>query len=145
MSRRQMLRQASYKLAQQQQILPPLPIVGSEMLDDRGGLAGVEAWANLPTTLAAVCHISDLAAAAAAAAASGSQTGSSQQSQQPPPPPPLPSVTVSGGWHPQQQPSWQQASSAGSYMAPGLPWQPLTSITSPMQPVLELTEHMESL
>ncbi|XP_067011544.1 serine/threonine-protein kinase SIK2 isoform X2 [Anabrus simplex] len=87
MSRRQMLRQASYKLAQQTQILPPLPQPyqeGTEPLafqtiaEDGNGATSTtgtgrilpspprietdagENWQSLPGTLASACQISDV-------------------------------------------------------------------------------------
>lgn len=81
LSRRQMLRQASYKLAQQTQILPPLPLSDSESKDlmafqaivegaaakESGapyrGSASTDNWNNLPNTLQSSCQISDLGTA----------------------------------------------------------------------------------
>lgn len=76
LSRRQMLRQASYKLAQQTQILPPLPLSDSENKDLLAFQAIVEgakdnsipyrntstidSWNNLPNTLQSSCQISDM-------------------------------------------------------------------------------------
>jgi hypothetical protein len=50
LSRRHMVRQASYKLAQQQQVLPPLP--GEALPED-------ETWLALPSSLAASCSLND--------------------------------------------------------------------------------------
>lgn len=81
LSRRQMLRQASYKLAQQTQILPPLPLSDSESKDLMAFQAIVEGsvtkdtsvpyrtsvatdnWNNLPNSLQTSCQISDLGTA----------------------------------------------------------------------------------
>lgn len=81
LSRRQMLRQASYKLAQQTQILPPLPLSDSESKDLMAFQAIVEGattkdnsipyrgststdnWNNLPNSLQSSCQISDLGTA----------------------------------------------------------------------------------
>lgn len=52
LARRHMVRQASYKLAQQQQVLPPLP--GEAVPED-------ESWLALPSSLAAACSISESA------------------------------------------------------------------------------------
>lgn len=75
LSRRQMLRQASYKLAQQTQILPPLPLSDSESKDLLAFQAIVEGakdnsipyrstvtdnWNNLPSTLQSSCQVSDI-------------------------------------------------------------------------------------
>lgn len=74
LSRRQMLRQASYKIAQQTQILPPLPLNNSENNDLMAFQAIVEgskslansmtdSWNNLPSSLQSSCQISELATA----------------------------------------------------------------------------------
>lgn len=76
---RQMLRQASYKLAQQTQILPPLPLTETENKDLLAFQAIVEGskdnslpyrnsnatdnWNNLPSSLQTSCQISDLGGA----------------------------------------------------------------------------------
>lgn len=65
LSRRQMLRQASYKIAQQQPVLPPLPshLTDTENKDLTAFQAIVEgngeAWNTLPGTLQNSCQISD--------------------------------------------------------------------------------------
>lgn len=62
LARRQMLRQASYKIAQQQPVLPPLPLNESESKDLMAFQALVEgsgeAWNALPNSLQS-CQISD--------------------------------------------------------------------------------------
>lgn len=62
LARRQMLRQASYKIAQQQQVLPPLPLSDSESKDLMAFQALVEssgeAWNTLPGNMSS-CQISD--------------------------------------------------------------------------------------
>lgn len=78
LSRRQMLRQASYKIAQQQQIVPPLPLSESDNEDlmslhsiietpvnnKDNNCPGVPSrdnnWANLPNSMQTACQISDL-------------------------------------------------------------------------------------
>lgn len=60
---RQMLRQASYKIAQQQQVLPPLPLTESENKHLMAFQAMVEssgeaAWNTLPGNMSS-CQISD--------------------------------------------------------------------------------------
>lgn len=65
LSRRQMLRQASYKIAQQQPVLPPLPslLTDTENKDLTAFQAIVEgsgeAWNTLPGTLQNSCQISE--------------------------------------------------------------------------------------
>ncbi|KAI4464119.1 serine/threonine kinase [Holotrichia oblita] len=62
-TRRQMLRQASYKIAQQQPVLPPLPLTETESKDLMAFQALVEgsgeAWNSLPGTLQSSCQISE--------------------------------------------------------------------------------------
>ncbi|KYB27919.1 Serine/threonine-protein kinase SIK2-like Protein [Tribolium castaneum] len=62
LARRQMLRQASYKIAQQQQVLPPLPLSETESKDLMAFQALVEnsgeAWNTLPGNMSS-CQISD--------------------------------------------------------------------------------------
>lgn len=62
LARRQMLRQASYKIAQQQPVLPPLPLSETESKDLMAFQALVEgsgeAWNALPNSLQS-CQISD--------------------------------------------------------------------------------------
>lgn len=62
-TRRQMLRQASYKIAQQQPVLPPLPLSETESKDLMAFQALVEGtgevWNNLPGTLQSSCQISE--------------------------------------------------------------------------------------
>ncbi|XP_017784667.1 PREDICTED: serine/threonine-protein kinase SIK2 isoform X2 [Nicrophorus vespilloides] len=65
LARRQMLRQASYKIAQQQPVLPPLPLSETESKDllafqalVEGSTSG-EAWNTLPGNLQTSCQISD--------------------------------------------------------------------------------------
>lgn len=62
LSRRQMLRQASYKIAQQQPVLPPLPLSDTESKDLMAFQAIVEgsgeAWSALPSSLQS-CQISE--------------------------------------------------------------------------------------
>lgn len=61
--RRQMLRQASYKIAQQQQVLPPLPLSETESKDLMAFQAMVEnsgeAWTTLPSNMQNACQITD--------------------------------------------------------------------------------------
>ncbi|XP_063230133.1 serine/threonine-protein kinase SIK2-like [Bacillus rossius redtenbacheri] len=74
LSRRQMLRQASYKLAQQTQILPPLPhpeadplafpTIAEDSSNGRGPEDEAEQWRSLPGSLAAACQISEAGASA---------------------------------------------------------------------------------
>ncbi|KAK9870851.1 hypothetical protein WA026_009814 [Henosepilachna vigintioctopunctata] len=64
LSRRQMLRQASYKIAQQQQVLPPLPLNETENKDLLAFQAIVEnpaeaAWTTLPGNLKNSCQIGE--------------------------------------------------------------------------------------
>jgi serine/threonine-protein kinase SIK2 len=66
LARRQMLRQASYKIAQQQQVLPPLPLSETESKDLMAFQALVEssgeaAWNTLPGNMSS-CQISDAGA-----------------------------------------------------------------------------------
>lgn len=63
LARRQMLRQASYKIAQQQQVLPPLPLSEKESKDLMAFQALVEnpgesAWNTLPGNMS-TCQISE--------------------------------------------------------------------------------------
>lgn len=65
LSRRQMLRQASYKIAQQQQVLPPLPPLPLSETESKDLMAfqaivegSGEAWNALPSSLQS-CQISD--------------------------------------------------------------------------------------
>lgn len=63
-SRRQMLRQASYKIAQQQTVMPPLPLTENESQDLMAFQALVEnsgenAWSALPGTMQNSCQISE--------------------------------------------------------------------------------------
>lgn len=84
LTRRQMLRQASYKIAQQTQILPPLPLSDSESKDlmafqaivegaacktNAASTATADSWNNLPNSMQSSCQISELTAAGAATAA----------------------------------------------------------------------------
>lgn len=63
LSRRQMLRQASYKIAQQQPVLPPLPATERTESKDLSGFQALlvegEAWHALPGSLQTACQISD--------------------------------------------------------------------------------------
>ncbi|CAH1958744.1 unnamed protein product [Acanthoscelides obtectus] len=70
LSRRQMLRQASYKIAQQQPVLPPLPLSDNENKDLMAFQALVEGtaaaasvasdpWSALPTSMQNSCQISE--------------------------------------------------------------------------------------
>lgn len=63
LTRRQMLRQASYKIAQQQTVLPPLPYSDSEnkdLLSFQTLLEGSgEAWNTLPGNLQSSCQITE--------------------------------------------------------------------------------------
>lgn len=63
LSRRQMLRQASYKIAQQQPVLPPLPLSETESKDLLAFQTLVEnsgeAWNSLPGNMQNSCQISD--------------------------------------------------------------------------------------
>lgn len=64
LSRRQMLRQASYKIAQQQPVLPPLPLSDTENKDLLAFQAlvegaGGEAWNTLPGNLQSSCQITE--------------------------------------------------------------------------------------
>ncbi|KAJ8972818.1 hypothetical protein NQ317_008735 [Molorchus minor] len=63
LSRRQMLRQASYKIAQQQPVLPPLPLSETESKDLMAFQALVEnsgeAWNSLPGNMQSSCQISE--------------------------------------------------------------------------------------
>lgn len=65
LTRRQMLRQASYKIAQQQPVLPPLPLSATESKDLMAfqalveGSASGEAWSALPANLQTACQIAD--------------------------------------------------------------------------------------
>ncbi|KAJ8947925.1 hypothetical protein NQ318_005153 [Aromia moschata] len=63
LSRRQMLRQASYKIAQQQPVLPPLPLTETESKDLLAFQALVEnsgeAWNSLPGNMQNSCQISE--------------------------------------------------------------------------------------
>lgn len=67
LARRQMLRQASYKIAQQQPVLPPLPlneVESKELLAFQALVEGAtnasgEAWNALPGSLQTSCQISD--------------------------------------------------------------------------------------
>lgn len=78
LSRRQMLRQPSYKIAQQQQVLPPLSLSGSSATTASANDAAAkhlvtvqamveaavgsgEAWSMLPGSLQSACHISETA------------------------------------------------------------------------------------
>lgn len=80
LSRRQMLRQASYKMAQQTQILPPLPLSdeNKELIAFQTIVEGAkdnsipyrntnttntDNWNNLPSTLQTSCQISDISGA----------------------------------------------------------------------------------
>lgn len=58
-----MLRQASYKIAQQQQVLPPLPLTETESKDLLAFQAMVEnsgeAWNALPGSMKNSCQISE--------------------------------------------------------------------------------------
>lgn len=69
LARRQMLRQASYKIAQQQPVLPPLPLSETESKDLMAFQALVEgsgeAWSALPSTMQNSCQISDTVPSAA--------------------------------------------------------------------------------
>lgn len=62
-NRRQMLRQQSYKIAQQQQVMPPLPLTENEARDLMAFQALVEnagqTWNNLPGNLQASCQITE--------------------------------------------------------------------------------------
>nr|CAH7733888.1 unnamed protein product [Callosobruchus chinensis] len=74
LSRRQMLRQASYKIAQQQPVLPPLPLSDNENKDlmafqalvegttaaaAAASVASSDPWAALPTSMQNSCQISE--------------------------------------------------------------------------------------
>lgn len=63
LTRRQMLRQASYKIAQQQPVLPPLPLSETESKDLLAFQALVEnsgeAWNSLPGNMQSSCQISE--------------------------------------------------------------------------------------
>lgn len=63
LARRQMLRQASYKIAQQQPVLPPLPLSETESKDLMAFQALVEssgeAWNALPNNMQNACQISE--------------------------------------------------------------------------------------
>lgn len=63
LARRQMLRQASYKIAQQQPVLPPLPLSETESKDLMAFQALVEgsgeAWNTLPNNMQSACQISE--------------------------------------------------------------------------------------
>lgn len=78
LSRRQMLRQPSYKIAQQQQVLPPLSLSNATSTSASANDAAAkhlvtvqamveaavgagEAWSMLPGTLQSACHISETA------------------------------------------------------------------------------------
>ncbi|XP_025829430.1 serine/threonine-protein kinase SIK2-like [Agrilus planipennis] len=68
LSRRHMLRQASYKIAQQQPVLPPLPhnteVENKDLVAFQAIVEGTgEAWSTLPGSLQASCQISDAASA----------------------------------------------------------------------------------
>ncbi|XP_022188457.2 serine/threonine-protein kinase SIK2 isoform X2 [Nilaparvata lugens] len=164
LSRRQMLRQASYKLAQQTQIVPPLPLHPDTIIEDSSngatptrqlpatpgssdllrlqnfGDGGQENWQSLQSSMA-LCQISE----------------PSQQS-------PLwtgPQTTVnlcdsllvsSLPWQPVQSGTWShhQMSSPLTTTQPQQPYVTWSTNLSPMQPVsespiLELSEQMESM
>ncbi|CAH0561389.1 unnamed protein product [Brassicogethes aeneus] len=64
LSRRQMLRQASYKIAQQQPVLPPLPLTedqSQELMAFQAYVenAGENAWSALPGSMQNSCQISE--------------------------------------------------------------------------------------
>ncbi|XP_075232862.1 uncharacterized protein LOC142331083 isoform X2 [Lycorma delicatula] len=161
LSRRQMLRQASYKLAQQTQIVPPLPHPDTIIEDSSNGAVttsrqlpvppgdplqglidsqGQENWQSLQSSMAS-CQISE-------------------PSQQPP--------LWSGGqttvnlcdsllvssvpctWQPVQATSWGQHQMSAPSSGQTSSYVTWSSSLSPMQPVsespiLELTEQMESM
>ncbi|KAL1138730.1 hypothetical protein AAG570_008792 [Ranatra chinensis] len=169
LSRRHMLRQASYKLAQQTQIVPPLPVVGCDtefptiaedcsngtapppprpplVLEDSFQSllepAGSDQWQSLPGSLAS-CQISEPPHHWTVASSADT------------------SLLVSGSWQTplyttsQPVPAWNQASlntgkgTNTTFMSTGLQWSPcLANLSTPMQPVsespiLELTEQMD--
>lgn len=63
MSRRQLVRQVSHKTAQQQPVIPPLPLSEMENTDLQAFQALVEhsgeAWNSLPRNMESSCHISE--------------------------------------------------------------------------------------
>ncbi|KAJ8919589.1 hypothetical protein NQ315_002211 [Exocentrus adspersus] len=115
LSRRQMLRQASYKIAQQQPVLPPLPLSETESKDLLAFQTLVEnsgeAWNSLPGNMQNSCQISEPISL------------------------PTPSwQTTNSTWNQGQQFPANMATSA---------WPPLLPLRE--SPILELTEQMESM
>ncbi|XP_018560878.1 serine/threonine-protein kinase SIK2 isoform X2 [Anoplophora glabripennis] len=115
LSRRQMLRQASYKIAQQQPVLPPLPLSENESKDLLAFQALVEnsgeAWNSLPGNMQNSCQISEPISL------------------------PAPSwQTTNSTWNQGQQFPVNIAANA---------WPPLLPLRE--SPILELTEQMESM
>ncbi|XP_046665420.1 serine/threonine-protein kinase SIK2-like isoform X2 [Homalodisca vitripennis] len=173
LSRRQMLRQASYKLAQQTQIVPPLPLhADSEfppIIEDssNGAMssgsgrqlpaqpvrfeeavsdAGTDQWTSLPSSLAS-CQISEPSHTwAGQSTVNLCESGLLMGSVPQPWQQPLYAAS-------QQLSSWNQVPSQSgnaTQQAYNLAWPVLGSLSSPMQPVsespiLELTEQMESM
>ncbi|KAK8754350.1 hypothetical protein OTU49_015770, partial [Cherax quadricarinatus] len=162
LSRRQMVRQASYKLAQQQPVLPPLPaelsaahlLAGLNQADlacptiaehvgfadqDEEGWESNPAWRNIsswaPDTTTANWHILPSTLAAC-------QISEAQQHSQPPV-----SSTDSRTWTGLQ--AWHGGWLQGGGAVGAAPWQPVvgTSIlpqTVCESPILEMPEHMET-
>lgn len=87
LSRRQMLRQQSYKIAQQQQILPPLPLNEHESEDLLAFQAIVEGPGGAAAAAAAVAATSHLMNGSPKMIMKTSHIQQQQPKQQPPPPP----------------------------------------------------------
>ncbi|XP_042209356.1 serine/threonine-protein kinase SIK1-like isoform X1 [Homarus americanus] len=162
LSRRQMVRQASYKLAQQQPVLPPLPaelsaahlLAGLNQADlacptiaehvgfadqDEEGWDSNPAWRNIsswaPDSTAATWHTLPSTLAAC-------QISEAQQQSQPPV-----SSTDTRTWTGLQ--AWHGGWHQGGGAVGAAPWQPVvgTSIlpqTVCESPILEMPEHMET-
>ncbi|KAF7280261.1 uncharacterized protein LOC143204721 [Rhynchophorus ferrugineus] len=119
LSRRHMLRQASYKIAQQQPVLPPLPPLPLSETENKDLLtfqslveSSGETWTAASANVQSACQMVE------------------------------PNVTSSKSWQKTTQ-TWNQGPSSLPTTLPGNAWPSLLPLRE--SPILELTEQMESM